>query len=115
MEIRWQRHIAVIGNNSGEVATGSNGGGAIAENFLDSNNVSSSRMVGEILDSELVTNMELAAIHDMVDFAGMFLEHNKFTWAAIGQLSEDARAHDASVVEDDEIASREKIGEISIM
>ena len=44
--------------------------------------------------------MKLAAIHNMVDFTIMFFEDDEFARATIGELSEDAGAHNTSIVQD---------------
>lgn len=114
VEIGRQRNVTIIGNDSGEVAAGSNSSGAIAKNFFDSNNVGGNRMVGDVLNGELVADVKLAAIHNVINFASMLFEYDKFAWTTVGQLSEDTRAHDASIVQDNEVASFKKNGKIGI-
>ena len=115
MEIRWERNVAIVGDNVGQFAIGGNSGGAIAEDFFNSNNVIGFTVVGNILNCELVASVEFAAIHNMVDFAVMFFEHDEFAGTAVGKFSEDAGAHDASIVENEKIAWFEKINELGIL
>ena len=83
VEIGRKGNIAVIGDDVGEVAIGGDGGSTIAKNFFYSNDVVRFAIVGDIFDSELITGMEFAAVHDVVDFAVMFFEHNELARTAI--------------------------------
>lgn len=99
MEVWREWDVAVIGDNFGKVARGGDGGGAIAENFFDSDNTGGFAVVGDVFDGKLVAGVELAAIHDVVDFAVVFLENDELAWAAVRELGKNARTHDAGVVE----------------
>lgn len=50
----------------------------------------------------------------MVEFEIVAFEDDEFARAAVRQFREDATAHDASVVEDNEIAWFEKVGELGV-
>lgn len=101
VEIRRKRDVAVIGDDLSEVATGGDSSSAVAENFVDGNDVVGLGAIGDVFNGKLVASMKFAAIHDMVDFVVVFFEYDEFAWAAVGQLSKDARAHDAGIVEDE--------------
>ncbi len=47
-------------------------------------------MVGDVLNSELIADMKFAAIHNVVNFASMLFEYDKFARTTVGQLSKDA-------------------------
>lgn len=47
-------------------------------------------MVGDVLNSESVADVEFAAIHNVINFASMFFEYDKFARTTVGQLSKDA-------------------------
>ena len=99
MEVWRKRNIPVIGDDIGKFARGGDGGGAIAENFFNGDSVGGFGVVGDIFNGEDVAIVEFAAIHNVVNFACMFLEDNQFAWATVGEFGENARAHDASVVQ----------------
>ena len=115
MEVGWERDIAVVGNNFGEVATSGDGSGAVAEDFFNGDDVRGFFVVGDVFDSKLIASMKFAAIHDMVDVAVMFFEDDKFARATVGKLCEDAGAHDASIIQNNEITRFEKIGEVGVL
>ena len=59
--------------------------------------------------------MKFATIHDVIVGIIVFFEYDEFAWATIGKLSKKTRAHDASVVENKEIAWLEKVVEVAII
>lgn len=73
MKIWWKWNIAIVSDDFSDVAAGSNSSGAVAENFFNGNSVSGSRIVVDIFDGKHVAGMEFTAVHNMVDFAIMFL------------------------------------------
>ncbi len=65
-------------------------------------------------DGQDVAIVEFTAIHDVVELGVVTFEHDKLAWAAVWQLGEDTATHDASVVQNNEIAWLEKISQFSI-
>ena len=64
-------------------------------------NIGGFRIIFDVFNCELVAGMELAAVHDMVDFAVMFFEHDEFAWATVRKFGKDARTHDTGIIEND--------------
>lgn len=50
----------------------------------------------------------------MVDSAVMFFEHDEFAWATVGKFGKDTRTHDASVVENKQVAGFKEIDEVCV-
>lgn len=101
MKVGRKWNIAVIGDDLCEVATSGNSSGAVAEDFFNGDDVVSFGTVGDVFDGKLVAGMKFAAINNVIDIAIVFFEYDKFARATVGELCKDARAHNASIVEDE--------------
>ena len=115
MHIWGKRNVAIFLSDELKRACGSCGCSAVAEDFFDSNNICCQFAGCNVFDDELFAFMELAAIHNVVNFAIVTLEDDEFAWVAIGfAFGEDTAAHDAGIVEDDEIARLQKVGQVCV-
>ena len=83
VEIGRKGNIAIIGDNFSEVTIGGDGSGAVTQNLFNRNDVIGFTVVGDVFDSELITGMEFAAVHDVVDFAVVFFKYDEFAGAPI--------------------------------
>ena len=116
MHIRGKRNVAKILRDFFERASGSCGCSAVTEDFFDSNNICCQIAGCNVFDDELFAFVKFAAIHNVVDFAVVAFENDEFAWVAVGfAFSEDAAAHDAGIIEDDEIARLQKVGQVRVV
>ena len=83
VKIGRKRNIAVIGDNFSEAAIGGNGGGTVAKNFFDSNDVVRLAIVSDVFYGKLIADMKFAAIHDVINFAIVFLKYDEFAWTSV--------------------------------
>lgn len=115
MHVWGKGNITKVLSDFFEWTSGSCGCSAVAEDFFDSDNICCQFTGCNVFDDELFAFVKFATIHNVVDFAVVAFEYDEFAWVAIGfALSEDTAAHDAGVVEDDEIARLQKVGQVCV-
>ena len=115
VHVRWKRNVAELLGDLVERGSAFSESDAVAEDLLDSD-LNVGFFAGFVIDDgQNVAVVEFAAIHNMVEFGIMALENNELAWAAIWELGKDAAAHDAGIIQNNEIAWLEKIGKIGIL
>ncbi len=115
MHIWGKRNVAEILRDFFERTSGSCGRSAVAEDFFDSNNICCQFTGCNVFDDELFAFVKFATIHNVVDFAVVAFEHDELAWVAVRfAFGEDTAAHDAGIVEDNEIARLQKVGQVCV-
>lgn len=108
--------VAVILRDFFERAIGLGGGDAVAENFLDSNNVFSFFVGCNVFDDKLFAFVKFAAVHDVVDIAVVAFENDELTRVAVRfALSENAGTHNFCIVQNNEVARLKELVEIRVV
>lgn len=59
--------------------------------------------------------MEFATVHHTLGFVAMFFEDDEFAFATVREFAEEAGLHDASIIQNEDVAWVKKLVEIAIV